>query len=207
MLKDLISSNRSYRRFHQNVAINLETLRELVDLARLTPSAGNRQPLKYVLSCSPPSNDLIFQHLTWAVYLKSWPGPAEGERPSAYIVLLGDKTLAPAFDHDAGIAAQTMLLGAVEKGLGGCIIAFVNRDRLKIALALPEHLQILLVLALGKPADGGAAGHPAHGVHVQGEQGRIHPEPERRQGSFRAGMAASHHDDVEDIIHLSFSLS
>ena len=126
MLKDLITRNRSYRRFHQDIPINIETLRELVDLARLTPSAGNRQPLKYVLSCSPSSNDLIFQHLTWAVYLKSWPGPAEGERPSAYVILLGDKTLAPSFDYDAGIVAQSILLGAVEKGLGGCIIGFVE---------------------------------------------------------------------------------
>ena len=153
MLKDLITRNRSYRRFHQDIPINIETLRELVDLARLTPSAGNRQPLKYVLSCSPSSNDLIFQHLTWAVYLKSWPGPAEGERPSAYVILLGDKTLAPSFDYDAGIVAQSILLGAVEKGLGGCIIGFVNRERLKTALDLPQHLEILLVLALGKPAE------------------------------------------------------
>jgi len=153
MLKDLISRNRSYRRYHQNVPIDLATLRELLELARLTPSAGNRQPLKYVLSCGPSSNDLIFQHLTWAVYLKSWPGPAAGERPSAYIILLGDRTLAPEFGYDAGIAAQSLLLGAVERGLGGCIIGFVNRERLKTALDLPEHLEILLVLALGRPAE------------------------------------------------------
>ena len=153
MLKDLIRTNRSYRRFHQDVAIEVHTLRELIELARLTPSAGNRQPLKYVLSCSPASNDLIFHHLTWAVYLKSWPGPAEGERPAAYIILLGDKVLAPSFGYDAGIVAQSILLGAVERGLGGCIIAFINRERLKTALELPEHLEILLVLALGKPAE------------------------------------------------------
>lgn len=153
MLKNLITRNRSYRRFRQNVPLSIETLRELVELARLCPSAGNRQPLKYLLSCSPPANDLIFHHLTWAVYLKSWPGPAEGERPSAYVILLGDKTLASSFEYDAGIAAQSILLGAVEKGLGGCIIASVNRKRLKTALELPEHLEILLVIALGKPSE------------------------------------------------------
>jgi nitroreductase len=153
MLKDLIRTNRSYRRFHQDVAIDIQTLRELIELARLTPSAGNKQPLKYVLSCNQSSNSLIFEHLTWAVYLKSWPGPAEGERPSAYVVLLGDKNLAATFDYDAGIAAQSILLGAVERGFGGCIIAFVDRKRLKTALELPEHLEILLVLALGKPAE------------------------------------------------------
>lgn len=153
MLKDLIRTTRSTRRFHQEVTIDIETLRELIELARLTPSAGNRQPLKYVLSCNRTSNNLIFQHLTWAVYLKSWPGPAEGEQPSAYIILLGDKDLALSFGYDAGIAAQSILLGAVERGLGGCIIAFVDREKLRTALELPEHLEILLVLALGKPAE------------------------------------------------------
>jgi len=153
MLKALIRTNRSYRRFHQDVAIDTQTLRELIELARLTPSAGNKQPLKYVLSCSQASNNLIFQHLTWAVYLRSWPGPAEGERPSAYVILLGDKNLATSFGYDAGIAAQSILLGATERGLGGCIIAFIDRERLRTALELPEHLEILLVLALGKPAE------------------------------------------------------
>jgi nitroreductase len=128
-------------------------LRELVELARLSPSGGNRQPLKFILSCTPSANETVFKHLTWAVYLKDWPGPEEGERPSAYIIVLGDKTIADAFAYDAGIAAQSILLGAVEKGLGGCIIAFVNRDKLRAALQLPQHLEILLVLALGKPAE------------------------------------------------------
>jgi nitroreductase len=153
MLKDLVRTNRSTRRFHQEVVIEIQTLRELIELARLAPSGGNRQPLKFVLSCTQLTNDLVFKHLTWAVYLKDWPGPAEGERPSAYIVILGDKSIADTFGYDAGIAAQSILLGAVEKGMGGCIIAFVNRDKLRAALELPEHLDILLVLALGKPAE------------------------------------------------------
>jgi nitroreductase len=153
MLKDLIRNNRSYRRFHEEAAVEIHTLRELVELARLTPSAGNRQPLKYVLSCTPSANELIFKHLTWAAYLKDWPGPAQGERPSAYILLLGDKAISDTFGYDAGISAQTILLGAVEKGLGGCIIGFVSRDKLRAALDLPDSLEILLVLALGKPAE------------------------------------------------------
>jgi nitroreductase len=153
MVRDLIRSNRSFRRFHQEVSIGIETLRELIELARLSPSGGNRQPLKFVLSCNPVTNDLVFNHLTWAIYLKPWPGPAEGERPSAYIIILGNKVVAGSFGYDAGIAAQSMLLGAVEKGLGGCIIGSVDRERLGAALELPEGLEILLVLALGKPAE------------------------------------------------------
>ena len=51
MLDDLIRKNRSYRRFHQDVPIDLETLRNVVDLARLSATGSNLQPLKYVLSC------------------------------------------------------------------------------------------------------------------------------------------------------------
>ena len=153
MLSDLVRRSRSYRKFSQKVAIEIQTLRELVELARLSPSGGNLQPLKYVLSCAASTNALIFKHLTWAVYLKGWPGPAEGERPSAYIILLHDKAIGGSFGHDAGIVAQSILLGAVEKGLGGCIIGSVAREKLKAVLDLPEGLDILLVLALGKPAE------------------------------------------------------
>ncbi|MEW6326498.1 MAG: nitroreductase family protein [Thermodesulfobacteriota bacterium] len=154
MIRDLILKNRSYRRFYQEVAIQPETLGELVDLARLSASAGNLQPLKYILSCDPQKNALIFSHLAWAAYLKDWPGPAEGERPSAYIVVLGDKDTNLSFvAYDTGIAIQSILLGAVEKGLGGCIIGSVQRKGLRKALGIPSRYEILLVVALGKPGE------------------------------------------------------
>lgn len=153
MIKDLILKNRSYRRFHQDVAVELETLKDLVDLARLSASAANLQPLRYILSCDPQKNGLIFPHLDWAGYLKDWPGPEEGERPAAYIVMLGDPEISRAIDCDHGIAAQSILLGATEKGLGGCIIGSVRREELRRALDIPAHYEILLVLALGKPKE------------------------------------------------------
>ncbi|MBW1772039.1 MAG: nitroreductase family protein [Deltaproteobacteria bacterium] len=153
MVKDLIYKNRSYRRFHQDAAIGMETLRELVDLARHSASGANRQPLKYILSCDAQTNAQIFETLAWAGYLKDWSGPEEGERPGAYIVILGDKDVATQFFVDHGIACQTMLIGAVDKGLGGCIIQSINRERLSKALDIPDHFDILLVLALGKPKE------------------------------------------------------
>lgn len=152
-MKDLIIRNRSYRRFYQEATIELETLRELVDLARFSPSAGNLQPLKYILSCDPQKNALIFPYLSWAGYLRDWPGPCEGERPSAYVIILGDKEISQSFGCDHGIAAQTILLGATEKGLGGCIIGSVDRQGLRKALEIPPRYEILLVLALGKPKE------------------------------------------------------
>jgi nitroreductase len=153
MLKDLILRNRSYRRFHQEVTIRLDDLKELVDLARQSASAANRQPLKYILSCQPEMNARIFQYLAWAGYLKDWGGPKEGEKPSAYIIVLGDKMITQAFGCDHGIAAQSILLGATEKGLGGCIIGSVQKNELSRELNISKQFEILLVIALGKPVE------------------------------------------------------
>jgi nitroreductase len=153
MIKELITKNRSYRRFHQDVPVTRETLRELVELGRLSASAANRQPLKYILSNEPEKNALIFSCLRWAGYLKDWRGPAEGERPPAYIIVLGDTRISTGFLCDHGVAAQSILLGAVERGLGGCIIAAVQRTKLGKLLEIPDYFEILLVLALGKPKE------------------------------------------------------
>ena len=153
MIRDLVIKNRSYRRFDESFVISKEILRELVDLARLTASTANRQPLKYFLSCDRPSNAIIFETLAWAGYLPEWPGPGEGERPSAYIILLGDKDISASYDYDNGIAPQTILLGATDKGLGGCMIASVQRAKLREKLNIPERYEIILVIALGKPIE------------------------------------------------------
>jgi nitroreductase len=153
MFRDLVLDNRSYRRFKQEIVIGHNTLLELVDMARLSASARNRQPLKYILSCDSDKNSKIFDCLTWARDLKDWGGPVEGEKPSAYIVILGDKKISTVFDHDAGIAAQSIMLGAVDRGYGGCILASVNRKKLSSSLNIPDIYDIVLVLALGNPAE------------------------------------------------------
>jgi nitroreductase len=150
-LRDLVYRNRSYRRFRQENAVSLETLRELADLGRMSACSANLQPLKYILSADPQKNADIFPHLRWAKKLANWSGPAEGERPAAYIVILGDKSVSESFGQDHGIAAQSILLGAAEAGLGGCMIANIDRTGLREALALDQRLEIMLVLALGVP--------------------------------------------------------
>lgn len=153
MLRDLILKNRSYRRFYQDFAVEKEVLRELIDLARLSASASNKQPLKYIISNEPETNQKIFSSLTWAGYLKDWDGPIEGEKPSAYIIILGDQEISTNYLADPGIACQSILLGATERGLGGCIFGSVKREELRKALAIPERYEILYVLAIGKPKE------------------------------------------------------
>jgi nitroreductase len=189
MLEELVRTCRSYRRFYEEHAIDEETLRELVDLARLAASGHNAQPLKYQLSWEPKKNSLIFPHLTWAGYLKDWPGPQEGERPSAYIIVLGDTQIRKSFTFDQGIAAQNILLGAREKGLGGCILAAINRDKLRAALQVPERFEILFVLALGKPKEKVVLEvlEPDGDVRYWRDEEGVHHVPKRRLDDIIVG--------------------
>ena len=153
MLEELIKKNRSYRRFDEGFKVDLATLKSLVEMARLSASGANLQSLKYILSCDAEGNALIFPTLAWAGYLRDWDGPCEGEKPSAYIIILGDREVTRSFGCDHGIAAQGILLGAAEKGLGGCMIGSVDRKKLRSSLNIPESYEILLVIALGKPVE------------------------------------------------------
>lgn len=181
VIRDLILKNRSYRRFYQEVAVELETLRELIDLARHSASAANMQPLRYILSCDPQRNALVFSHLAWAAYLTDWPGPCEGERPAAYIIILQDTEISHPLRCDHGIAAQSMLLGAVERGLGGCIVGAVDERGLRKALEIPHRYEILLVLALGKPRETVVIEtvNPAGDVRYWRDSKGIHHVPKR----------------------------
>ena len=98
-------------------------------------------------------NARIFETLSWAGYLTEWEGPVKDERPTGYIVILRDNSITDNNYCDHGLAAQSIMLGATEKGFGGCIIAAINRKKLASILNLPENLEILLVLALGKPKE------------------------------------------------------
>jgi nitroreductase len=158
MIKDLVIFNRSYRRFFESEKIEREQLVELVDLARLSPSPKNLQALKYIISNEQFENNNIFPTLAWAGYLSDWNGPESGERPSAYIIILADKSISSDFIKDytqtaCGIAAQSILLGAAEKGIGGCMIANIQRKKLHEILGVNENYEILLVIALGKPKE------------------------------------------------------
>jgi nitroreductase len=153
MILELVSKSRSYRRFYEEKDITMEELEQLVELARRSPSGANRQPIKYMLSVSREKNQEIFETLTWAGYLKDWNGPIEGERPSAYIIMLRDNEISKGMSHDEGICAQSIFLGANEMGLGGCFIGVVNRIKLAEVLNPKENYEIALVIALGYPKE------------------------------------------------------
>lgn len=151
--RELVAGSRTRRIFDESRPMDAGTLAALVDLARLTPSGRNMQPLKYVVTADREQCAAIFPLLGWAGYFKDWPGPGPGERPTGYIVVLLDRDIADSPGCDHGIASQTIMLGAAEMGLGGCIIGTVNRKKLADLLHLADRFEVLLVLALGVPAE------------------------------------------------------
>ena len=152
-LLDLIQKSRSYRRFDASIPITQEQILQWINLARLSPSAKNIQSLRYIIVSTPSVNAQVFSLLTWAGYLKDWNGPIEAERPTAYIVMLNDEVLNKNYYCDDGIASQSILLGAVESGFGGCIVAAIQKEKLRSLLQIPSQYKIIHIIALGKPVE------------------------------------------------------
>lgn len=153
MLKDILFRNRSYRRFYQKERIPDDRLKEWIGLTRFCASARNAQALRYCIVNSEEECARIFPQLAWAGYLTDWAGPEEGERPAAYLIQLLDTRITENCLCDDGIQAQTILLGVVESGFGGCIIKAFKNEVLREILNLPAHMKILYVIALGKPKE------------------------------------------------------
>ncbi len=150
---NLVKKNRSYRRFDENLEIPEKKLDSVLENLRFVPSAANLQPLRYISVTRRDVGIELFASLKWAGYLSEWGGPEEGERPTAYIVILGDRKLSPYVDWDYGIALQTILLGLVDSGLGGCAIAAFDKQKVRELLEVDSSLDILGVVAAGKPVE------------------------------------------------------
>ena len=153
---ELITSTRSFRRFDESRRISGNDMEALINLARLGGSARNCQPWQFMGVTDPELCLQIFPYLAWAGYLSDWKGPEEGERPSAYIICFLNKdwhkgALKEAW-FDLGTATQNMLLGAMEKNIGGCRIGAFS-PRLEDIFEIPEHLELSLIVALGHPVE------------------------------------------------------
>ena len=156
MLKDLVLKNRSYRGFDESVRISRETLEGFVDCARLCPSSVNKQPLKYFLAWEPDEVEKVQGLTKWARALPDMVLPHPGKRPTGFVVICQDKRIDEnlnRYQKDVGIVAQTMLLAAVEQGLGGCMIGNFQAGEVMEVLGLPEEIRPLLIVAFGKPAE------------------------------------------------------
>lgn len=155
-MQEIIARTRTFRRFNQKEAIPTSMLHELIDLARMGGSARNCQPWQFMLINNSDLCEKIFPFLGWAGYLSDWKGPSEGERPSAYILCLLNKKRLKGSEGEAqfdlGVATQNILLGAMEKRIGGCRIGAFS-PKLAQLFKMDDFLHLSLVIALGKPRE------------------------------------------------------
>jgi len=178
--KELMLACRSYRRFNQNHMITQAELRDIIDHVRLMPSPANLQPLKFILINRRETCQAIFPHLKWAAYLENWEGPEEGERPAAYIVMLGNRKMSLHINWDYGIALQILMLSNTEKGYGGCAIAACNKKKIAEILEIPADYEIGCVVALGQPRETVVIDKVKHGNIKYWRDGQdIHHVPKR----------------------------
>ena len=153
MISELIKKTRSYRRFDAKRAVTVEELREMVEAARCSGSAANRQRIRFVLVNDKPTCDKIFPNVAFAGYLKEWAGPTETERPMAYIVMMcKENEIDTGLAMDMGIAAQSILLTATEMGLGGCMIKSFKKAKIEDVLGRCGY-NAAFVIALGAPTE------------------------------------------------------
>lgn len=156
MFKDLVLKNRSCRGYDENRVVTREELLELVDCARLAPSSVNAQPLKYYLATEKSVVEKIQPLTKWAAALPDHKLPHPGMYPPAFIVICQDLRVGESltrYQKDVGIVAQTILLAAAEKELGGCMIGSFNAGAISSALGLAENFAPVLIVAVGKPAE------------------------------------------------------
>ncbi|MFH1316196.1 MAG: nitroreductase family protein [Candidatus Woesearchaeota archaeon] len=144
----LIKRRRTIRKFHQKT-VPKDILKDCIDAGRLAPSSANRQPLEFIIVTKYLGP--IFGCTRWAGYLKDGT-PKQGEKPTAYIIIISNKKISEDARYDVGLAAENITLTALEKGVASCIIASLEKQILMDILKIPSHYQIELLIALGYPA-------------------------------------------------------
>jgi nitroreductase len=186
-LYDLIIKRRSIRRFKQR-KISLKILKKIVNAGRLAPSAGNLQPIEYIIVNDKEICEKIFECLRWAAYLNNWI-PSEKERPTSYIILLVNTNIKKEnFDFDCGAAAENICLAALYFKIGSCILTSIDKDRIRKILKVPRSHLINSVIALGYPKEKAVAENMKKDIKYYRDEKGVHHVPKRK---------------LEDIIHLN----
>ena len=187
-LYDLIFSRRSIRKFKPN-PIPRESLQKLVNAARLAPSAGNLQPLEFIVVDEVKKRDQVFSCMKWAGYIAPEGDPKPGQEPMAYIIILANTEVRKNnFERDSGAAVENMILSALEDGIGSCWHTSIDRENIRKFVGLPDSYEIDSVLSLGFPAETPVVEELNESVkYWKDEDGQLHV-PKRK---------------LEDVIHFN----
>ena len=153
---EAIVKRRSIRRF-KGIPVPGEALERCVDAARVAPAARNKQVCEYIIVDDEQLLPRVFDTIrSWAGQPAPQSGAPPGHRPKAYIVTLINTTRETELGsnrrltaYDIGLAAENLILAALEQGLGTCPILSHEEKELKQVLNIPDRYEIGLVVALG----------------------------------------------------------
>ena len=150
-LDTLLLHNRSYRGFDNDYVVHRRQLDAMIAVNTKVASSVNMQRLRFRPVVKGPEADAVNKHIRMGRGLPHLQLPFPGREPEAFIIVCSTVAENPGIDIDLGISVQSMLLKAVEMGLGGLIIRNFDREPIREALALP--FEPICVIALGKPAE------------------------------------------------------
>jgi nitroreductase len=153
-----VITRRSIREF-KDTPVPYDILEKCVNAARVAPSAANRQVCEYVIVDDEKLLPQIFDTVgSWFGVPRPKEGWPPGRRPKAYIITLINKPLESELggnrldtSYDVGMAAENMMLVALEEGIGSCVITSFKQGKLREVLNIPDKYEIAMALALGYP--------------------------------------------------------
>ncbi len=148
-LSKILQNRRTIRKFKQE-PISCSQLERYVEIARLSPSGANLQPLKYVIVQSEEQVAAVFKETKWAGYLNGSYTPSDLEQPTAFIAVFCDSHIPDTMaEFDAGAAIMSINILAEEDGLGCCIMKSIHRENICKILNTDDNLRLMYVVALG----------------------------------------------------------
>ncbi len=147
----ILQERRTIRRFKQ-LPVSDEALRSLIDGARRSSSAANRQPLRYIVARTPELVAALLPLTAWAGFVQPHRNPELNvSAPAAFIAVTAPADAAPIVHADAGAAIQTIEFQAWSLGLGCCWLGAIKRPEICQVLGIPAETQLLYLVAVGYP--------------------------------------------------------
>lgn len=174
-----IMKRRTIRRF-QLKPVPFSVLKKCVNAARLSPTARNAQPLEFVAVNDKAQVQRMNEAVNFGGVVKE-KGRVKGEEPKAFIVIIADKKKSDEkyIGMDVGIAAEAIVLTALEKGIASCMMGAIEREKIKGILGIPNEFEVPLAIALGYPKEKSVAEDEAKGVPYGADEKGIMHVPKR----------------------------
>ncbi len=147
--QELINRRYSVRAYLPD-PVEDEKVSQLLEAARMAPTAANRQPFQIIVTHTKGMEDGLR-----SIYPREWFVQAPlvlclvGLPASAWVRRDGRQYLG----IDAGIIMDHIILAAADLGLGTCVIAAFDEANARQVLNLPEDVEPILFTPLGYPAD------------------------------------------------------